>query len=371
MSSRSSCVAVLGAGNGGCAAAADLALRGFDVRLYSRSSERIAPILERGGIEITGAAGDGFARIALVTNDLANAVAGADVILLCVPTSALVYFAPVLAPLVRREQVVVLNPGHMGGSLYFHTAALAAGGAHEICVCETATLTYACRMQGPASVVVYNVVTDLQFAALPATRTDELYECVHRLFPMIVRAESILQTGLRNLNAVEHPAQVLLNAGRLEHTNGDFFFYIEGTTPSVARVIEQVDRERMTLADAIGVPTRSFVEYFFSGGYTSAQGAATGRVFDAMQHSEANSRIKGPQSLDHRYLHEDVGWGLVPWIQLAGVFGVSVPTMEALTRLAGMVNNIDYMVHGLTLEKMGLAGLGQSDIRRFVAGTNG
>jgi opine dehydrogenase len=223
-------------------------------------------------------------------------------------------------------------------------------------------------MQGPASVAVYNVVTDLQFAALPATRTDELHERVGQLFPAIIRAESVLETGLRNLNAVEHPAQTLLNAGRLEHTRGDFFFYIEGTTPSVARVIERVDRERMELAAAIGVATRSFVDYFFSGGYTSEEGAATGRVFDAMQHSEANSRIKGPQSLDHRYLHEDVGWGLVPWIQLAHVFEVPVPTMEALARTAGTVNGVDYMVQGLTLERMGLDGLGRAEIKQFVMG---
>ncbi len=52
--------------------------------------------------------------------------------------------------------------------------------------------------------------------------------------------------------------------------------------------------------------------------------------------------MKAPPSLDHRYLHEDVGWGLVPWIELARVFGVAVPTMEALTRTAGLVNGVQY-----------------------------
>ncbi len=115
-------------------------------------------------------------------------------------------------------------------------------------MCETATLTYACRMQGPAAVAVYNVVSEVQFAALPATRTGELRGRVAEIFPAIVGAESIFETGMRNLNAVEHPAQALLNAGRVEHTRGDFRFYLDGTTPSVARVIEHVDAERLKLA---------------------------------------------------------------------------------------------------------------------------
>ena len=47
-------VAVLGAGNGGCAAAADLADRGYEVRLFSRARERLDHIRERGGLQMTG-----------------------------------------------------------------------------------------------------------------------------------------------------------------------------------------------------------------------------------------------------------------------------------------------------------------------------
>jgi opine dehydrogenase len=358
-------VAVLGAGNGGCAAAADLTMRGFDVRLYNRTPDRLAPINRHGGIELLGVAGEGFVPLQVVTSELDVAVAGADVIVLCLPVSALTTYAPALAPLVSGDQVVFLNPGHMGGSLYFRNAI----GDREIHVCETATLTYACRMRGPATVAIFNVASDLLFAALPATETDALFERVAPLFPSIVKGENVLQLGLQDLNAVEHPAQALMNAGWLEHTKGDYLFYIEGTTPAVARAIEAVDAERMALAEAVGVPTRSFVDYFFAAGYTSERAAKTGRVYEALQASEPNSTIKGPQSLDHRYLHEDVGWGLVPWIHLARAFGVPVPTMEALTHLASVVNEIDYLNEGLTLEGMGLAGLDREGMARCVNGT--
>ena len=57
-------VAVLGAGNGGCAAAADLGSRGFDVRLFNRSPARLEPLIERGGLETPGPTGEGFVELA-------------------------------------------------------------------------------------------------------------------------------------------------------------------------------------------------------------------------------------------------------------------------------------------------------------------
>jgi 2-polyprenyl-6-methoxyphenol hydroxylase-like FAD-dependent oxidoreductase len=43
-------IAVLGAGHGGCAAAADLGKRGFSVRLHARNTERLKPLQAQRGI---------------------------------------------------------------------------------------------------------------------------------------------------------------------------------------------------------------------------------------------------------------------------------------------------------------------------------
>ena len=362
-------VAVLGAGNGGCASAADLTSRGFEVRLYNRSADRIAPIRERGGLEMTGVAGEGFVPLALVTDHLAEAIDGAPEIVIATPITALGFYARELPPLLDVDQAVMLNPGHMGGGLFFAHQAGDTAGVEVRNLCETATLTYAARMEGPAKVGIYNVASNLLFAALPASETDRLHARMARLFPSLTKASSVLHTGLQDLNAVEHPAQTVCNAGWLEHTKGDYYFYREGTTPAVARVIEAVDHERLALAEALGVPTRSFVEGFHAAGYTSDAAAATGRVYEALQASEPNRYIKGPTSLDHRYLHEDVGWGLAPWIHMAEAAGVPVPIMRALTALAGEMNDIDYLTEGLTLERMGLAGLDREGMRAHVDGT--
>ena len=357
----------MGAGNGGCAAAADLTRRGFEVRLYNRTSERLRPIQEQGGIELSGEAGDGLVKIAMVTDRLEEAVAGADLLLVTVPTSALTHYAAALAPLVTPEQTVMLNPGHMGGSLYFAAEVKRLAGKTGLKLCETTTLPYACRMQRPAAVRIFRISTNLLFAAFPSSRLDELYAVISPLFPQIKKARTVMETGLQDLNAVEHPAQILCNAGWIEFTQGNYYFYYEGTTPAVARVIEAVDAERVALARAMDVPTKTFVDYFYDAGYTSRRGLESGRVYEAMQDSEANRWIKGPKNLDHRYVHEDVGWGLVPWMQLADRVNVAVPTMHALTELASIVNGIDYRITGLTLERMGLAGMDKAQLDNYLA----
>jgi opine dehydrogenase len=69
--------AVLGGGNGGFAAAVDLARRGFSVSLYNRSADTIARIRETGAIQYEGVLGSGAAEVK-ATTDIGDAVADAE-----------------------------------------------------------------------------------------------------------------------------------------------------------------------------------------------------------------------------------------------------------------------------------------------------
>ncbi|HEX3801943.1 MAG TPA: NAD/NADP octopine/nopaline dehydrogenase family protein [Solirubrobacteraceae bacterium] len=359
-------VAVLGAGNGGQASAADLWLRGHEVRLFSRNPETLRPVLAAGGIQIDGALGEEFAAIDLVTADLAEAVLGADVVELVVPTPAIAYYGAALASIIKEGQVVFLNPGHTGGGLHLVRELRRAGYQRDIRTCEVASLTYACRQPGPAQVTVFSVARNLPFAAFPGRHASELFEVVSELYPSIQMAESVLETALHNLNAVEHPPQMILNAGWIESSGGDYYFYREGTTPAVGRVIDAVDAERLALAGALGVKTKSFVDLFCELGYTSPQAAATGSAYAALQESKPNWWIKAPNSVDHRYLHEDVGQGLVPWAALGDLLGVDTPTMDDLIVLGSVVGQHDYSRVGLTLERLGIDGVPAEELDAFL-----
>jgi opine dehydrogenase len=349
-------VAVLGAGNGGCAAAADLGGRGFEIRLYNRSRERLEPLLQRGGLERYGEAGEGFVELAAITDDLETAVRGADLVMLTVPISAHPFYARRLGTILPPGAVLFLNPGHMGGGLFMAHEIHRLTGRTDVRTCEVSTLAYACRMHGPASVNVMRVMRSLPFAAFPGRAQDELFELLSPLYPSLVQASHVLQTGFLDINAVEHPPQIICNAGWVEHTKGAYLFYYEGTTPSVGRVIDTLDRERIAVAEAAGVPTKPFVQVFQEMGYTTEDAARVGTAHAALQESAPNRWIRGPKSLDHRYLHEDVGWGLVPWSELGRSLGVPTPVMDALITLGSTLNGRDYRAEGLTLERLGLAG---------------
>ncbi len=358
-------VAVLGAGHGGFAAAADLSKRGFSVRLHARRAERLAPLRAQGGIEVRGIA-QGLVPVDVVTTDVGEAVRGADLIMLVVPSIAHEYYAQALAGLIDGSQPIFINPGHTGGGLHFLNELRNAAYRGPVRTCETVTLTYITRMEGPAVVNIYSYTKRLRFAALPGKHAAELFALIKPLYPEIVQASSVIETALSNLNAVFHPEGMIMNAGWIQHTNGNFLFYREGFSDAVGRVTAAVDAERLAVAKALGIPARPFIDVFYEAGLTTKAARDSGDIARACQESEPNKTIKSPPSLDHRYMHEDVGYGLVPISALGRLAGVPTPIIDALVAIGGVAVGIDYAREGLTLEKLGIAGKSPSELMKFV-----
>ena len=359
-------VAIMGAGHGGLAAAADLTRRGFDVRLHARREASLEPIRAQGGILARGVQ-TGLVPIPLLTTDVAEAIEGADLVMLVVPSVAHGPYAKALAPHMTPELPVFVNPGHTGGGLHFVHSLREAGYRDAVKTCEGVTLTYICRKIGPAEVDIFSTVKNLKFAAFPGRHADELFAAVKPLYPEITLRSSVLETGLTNINAVFHSPGMLMNAGWIEDTGGDFLFYQEGITPAVGRVTADLDRERLAVAAALGVPSASFLENFYQAGLTTKDAADSGDISRACVESEPNKSIKSPPSLDHRYVHEDVGYGLVPFAAFGDLAGVETPTIDAIIHLCSQLMDIPYAETGLTLAKMGLGDVSAADLHRFVA----
>jgi opine dehydrogenase len=357
-------IAILGAGNGGCAAAADLTLRGYEVRLYSRSERTLKPILERGGIELIEGTKKDFVRTGLVTTRMDEAVANSDLIMIAAPAVAHAELVGGLAPHLRDGQIVFLNPGHTGGSL--HVASLLRALNRKIKICETVTLTYICRSIAPGTVEIYRRTTNLRCAAFPGKFTADLVREMARLYPSIVPAENVLETGLSNINAIMHPAGMIGNAARIRTGDADFYFYRDGITPAIASMIDAVDGERLKIVERLGLSPRTFVELFYQAGLTTESARASGSVYEAIRESAPNRTIKSPTTLDHRYIHEDVAYGLVPISEMGRFAGVETRAIDGLITLASELNRIDYRRDGLTLEKMGLAGVKRENLQTLL-----
>ncbi len=350
-------IAVLGAGNGGCAVAADLTLRGYEVRLFSRSESTIAKLAKRGEIELVENGVTKSATPYFMSPHLPPAIADADLIIVASPAVAHEYLAKGLAKHLSDGQMILLNPGHTGGSLHFANLLRAFGCEAKIRLCETVTLTYICRMREPGSVEIYRRTTNLRCAGFPARITGELVKEIQEVFPNIVAAENVLETGFSNINAMMHPAGMLGNAGWIENSGGDFLYYREGITPAIGAWIDEVDKERLAIVRSLGLRPLRFVDIFHQAGLTTTEARDSGSAYRAIHESEPNFTIKSPPSLDHRYIREDVGYGLVPMAEIGRLLGVRTPVMDALITLASTGLGVDFRSEGLTLGKMGLAGV--------------
>jgi opine dehydrogenase len=343
--------------------AAHLALMGFQTALYNRTPQRIAAIQLRGGIDLecNGDGPRGFGRLALATSDLGAALAAADVVMVVVPSSAHADIAASAAPHLRDGQIIVLHPGRTCGAIEFAKVLCDKGCAADVTVAEAETFLYASRSDGPAQSRIFRIKEAVPLAALPASRTAAVLDALRPAYPQFIDGVNVLHTGLNNMGAIFHPALTLLNAGRIESTNGDFQFYIDGVTPSVARVLEALDRERVTVASALGIRARTAQEWL-----ALAYNAAGSDLNEAIHNQPGYYGIKAPANLTHRYLFEDVPMSLVPIAALGRRYGVAVHAMDAVIQLACIVHRTDYWRRGRTLDKLGIDQLSVSEITQYV-----
>jgi opine dehydrogenase len=359
-------IAVLGAGNGGCAAAADLTLRGFQVRLFARSESTIAKLAKLGAIELVEGGVSKKAAPYFMSPHLPPVVQGVDLIVIATPAIGHEYLAKGLANYLVDGQRILLNPGHTGGSLHFANLLRQLGCKAQVQLCETVTLTYICRMPQPGRVEVYRRTTHLRCAALPGKHTAELVGEIQSVFPNVIAAANVLETGFSNINAIMHPAGMLGNAGWIEKTGGDFLYYREGITPTIGAWIDALDQERLAIVRALGISPLRFIDIFHGAGLTTTEARDSGSAYQAIHESEPNFTIKSPPSLDHRYIKEDVGYGLVPMAEIGKLLRLETPVMDALITLASVALAVDFRRTGLTLEKMGLATVGPDGLQKIL-----
>lgn len=354
---------VIGAGHGGKAMAAHLALMGLETTLYNRTYSHVELIAERSGIDLTSTGGEvhGFGKLAAVTSDMEAALKDAEVIMVVVPSSAHADIAALCAPHLKDGQFVILHPGRTLGAIEFERVLRRQGCTAQITIAEAETFIYASRSDGPAQAHIFRVKEAVPLAALPSTCTQSVLDVLRPIYPQFVDGHNVLHTGLNNMGAIFHPGLTILNAGRIESTFGDFEFYIEGASPSVTRVLEVLDRERVTVASALGIRARTAMEWL-----QLAYNANGDNLYEAIHNQSGYYGIKAPATLNHRYIFEDVPMSLVPIASLAAHYGVSVRGIDSIIRLACIIHRTDYWRKGRTLEKLGIQDLSVSELTHYV-----
>jgi opine dehydrogenase len=354
---------VIGAGHGGKAMAAHLALMDFCVTLYNRTPDYVASIQARGGIDLESQEGGphGFGRLHCVTSDMQLALSEAEVVMVVVPSSAHAEVARCAAPFLKDGQIVVLHPGRTCGTIEFAKMLRDMNCRAEVILAEAETFIYASRSDGPAQARIFRIKEAVPLAALPAVHTQQVLEALRQAYPQFIDGVNVLHTGLNNMGAIFHPTLTLLNAGWIESTHGDFQFYIQGVTPAVARVLEVLDRERVTVASSLGIRARTALEWLIMAYNTTGSD-----LHEAIHNQPGYYGINAPSTLHHRYIFEDVPMSLVPIASLGQHYGVSVNGMNSIIRLGCFVHRTDYWRRGRTLDRLGIDRLSVSELTQYV-----
>jgi opine dehydrogenase len=355
-------VAVLGGGNGSLTMAADLALKGLEVRLCEAPEfkEGFAITLEKQEIALVAAGGgEKKVKIALATTDFEKAVKGVDYIMLPIPATGHERFFRAIMPYLEDGQTIVSWPGNYA-SLYFARMLKEAGIKKNVTLAEAHTLPWGCRREGE-KVRIFVDAWKLLLAALPSKETARIVRELKDYYP-VVAASNVLETSLNNLNPIVHPVGTILNAGAVDSKGEGFHLYRDGTTKSIARAIKAVFEEVSRVGEAVGVKMLEYPEETFW-----LKSTIMSYYFKAPKDMESTvAYISGPSSMTSRYITEDIPYGLVPVAGLAFSYGVDIPMIDATICLASTINGVDYYQSGRSLGELGIAGRKREELNKIL-----
>jgi len=347
-------VCVLGGGHGCHAAAIDLFEKGHDVTWWRRDREPHARLRELGALHVTDYRGERAVPLGdtpgaiRLTDDLAAALRGARLVVVPLPAVSHDALAAQVAPLLEDGQVVFLPPGTFG-SFVFARAAADAGNRARVAYAETGTLPYLVRKHGDNAVVISAYATRLPTGVFPANAAGWAFDVLRAGYPSVEPVEDALSGAL-------------MNAGPLEHFDA-WDIHNEGTQPSIRRVTNALDAERIAVREALGyrAPHFPLADHYATDGDEWMYGrGAHGKLTDS---GDWREKI---DLRTHRYMLEDTRLGLSFIVSCGRWANVPTPVAQGLLSVASAVTGRDLYAQGRTLDGLGLAALSRDALRALL-----
>jgi len=342
--------AILGAGAGGQSMAALLVQAGFHVKLYDKNIKKIESLNTIRRIEVSGKIeASGFP--AVVTSDLGTVMEDVDAVMVVTTTDAHSEIAEKIAPFLSEGQVILLNPGHVCGAMEVSQILYKKCGLNKrVIIGETADLMYACRVSEIGKIFHSGLKKTMTVATLPAADVSELLGKIGHAFPSLIAAKNILETGFSGGGAMLHPIPSFMNINKID-IGKDFDYYMEGITPSIAKLITEADKERLAVCKVLRLNVSSLNETLkkmYDLGYDD--------LFELIQHNKAYEGVKSPPNIDHRFMVEDVSCGIVPLASIGNELGVKTPILDAFINIASVISGKNFKKDGRTVENLGFKG---------------
>ena len=368
-------IAVLGGGNGGHAVAANLSLSGFKVNFFElpKFAGSFEKVLRTREIRIEGVSIDGVAKLNLATIDIQQAIKDAEVIFVVTPAFGHKAMAEVCAPFVQDGQIIALMPGS-GGTLEFANIFKEKKVKREVAFAESCTLPYRARLKGSGHISVLINAIILPTGVFPAKRTSDVILKLKQFYPIIMPAKDALEAAVNNPNPIVHPVAALLSATRIEHSMGEFYLYAEGMTPAVARTLESLNEERLSICKALGYKlyhwnNLEFKNYNLGQTEDECRYRILNTSMDATFGKDgiyAGIKMKGPEHLKDRFISEEVPYGMVLLSTLGNLLRIPTPTHDAVIHLTSVINRTNYWKTGRGVKELGLSKFNKQSLKKFL-----
>ena len=163
--------------------------------------------------------------------------------------------------------------------------------------------------------------------------------------------------ALSNLNPQNHLGIALCNLTRIE--KGEGWDQALNITPSVGRLLEKLDRERLEIAVALDLKVRDIFEHF-----SLSFHVPLGSVYEMSKSMVENGhKGTGPTTLDTRYVLEDVPYGLVPTVWLGRLTGCPAKLHEAGIILFNALYKRDFFSENTLMPAMSLESMSLKELK--------
>ena len=314
-------VAILGAGGVGLGMAALASSKGIPVCVWGPTASGLETLLEGKPIVSKGALEGDFRASASL--DIAVAVRDADLILIAVPGNGHREVMELLAPHVRPDHVVAISSHLSLSALYLSRLLSARRLACPISAWATTAMTS--KRTGAGKVHVTTLRKHIVAGTVRPEDWRVATEPLSAIFgEVFMEAPDVMAVTLTNVNPQVHLAVSLCNLTRMEY--GEKWGSYHGISGAVGRLIEALDRERLSLGARFGLPVHTVQEHLHE-----SFGLSIGSVAEmaAEQDERRKGASPGPATLEHRYVTEDVPFGIVPIVKFGRIAGVDMLLHEA------------------------------------------
>ncbi len=345
-------IAMLGAGNAGCAVAADLTMHGHEVTLIKTShaahDDNFNFLLENEGKMTLNEFGEiKSANIHKVTRDVSE-IRGAEVVIIYIQTNFHEQLIERIAPYLEDGQILLINPGYLSTAYVLKHCA-----DKDIIIAEAESSFIDGRIMEPGlfKVTFRNVRNPI--GIFPSSRREEAIAKLDQLGERLVYLDSVVEAALHNPNMIVHTVGSVMSIPRIEYSKGEFCLYHEAYTrnnPCTWMILEALDKEKM---DVLGKLNFARIPYVEACKYRNSldENEDAKEVF--LNYAEMPTRAKGPMKVDSRYISEDVPQGLVMLEALGKTLNVATPICTALIEIASAALGRDLRAEGRTPEKLG------------------